>query len=124
MFKRSDAVSQAIETVQKYFDSHKSHDPAAMRAMMTDDYTFDGPMMQAGSADEMMEKMQAFGCEMTNTIHSMVADGNTVAVQFTCDFKAPFSATLEMAEWLTVEGGKVKSSKLFYDTAKMPAMPS
>ena len=111
------------EIVKGYFRAHASGDRAELRRWMTDDYTFKGPMMEASSADELLEKMAAFGCGgITNEIHEVVVDGDRAAVRFTCTFSEPAPLSLEMSEWLTVRGGKVASSRLYFDASKMPSM--
>ena len=76
--------------------------------------------METHSADELLRRMADFGCRMTNTIHHMAAEGDRVAVRFTCHFTEPVSASVEMSEWFVVRDGRVRSAELFYDTAQMP----
>ena len=113
-------MTTALDIAKAYYQAHDAKDPAAMRAMMTDDFRFKGPAMEANSPDELLQGMAEFGCSFTNTIHHMAAAGDRVAVRFTCRFTQPASATLEMSEWLHVRDGKVCSAELFYDPAQMP----
>lgn len=108
------------EIVSSYYAAFDRHDFAAARELMHDSFQFSGPMMQAGSPEELFAQMQAFECEFQNRIIQLVESGNTVAVLFDCAFTQPFTATIRMSEWFTVEGGKIASSTLIYDTRQMP----
>lgn len=113
-------MEKSSDIVKKYYKASAKHDFQAMRALIRDDYQFDGPLMQAKNADEFFAKMSAFDCAFDHNILKIVDNGDDVAVLFDCTFKKPFSATIRMSEWLAVEGGKIKSSKLLYDTSKFP----
>lgn len=106
--------------IEKYYGAFAKHDLGEARSYLADDFTFRGPIMLASSADDMMEKMAGFGCEYESTVHDMLCEGDRVVVNFTCAFKTPVEATLDMCEWLTVREGKIVRSELFYDASKMP----
>lgn len=109
------------EIVSAYYAAFDRHDFAAARQLMHDGFQFSGPMMQAGSPEELFAQMQAFQCEFQNRILQMAESGNTVAVLSECTFTKPFEATIRMSEWFSVEGGKIAASTLVYDTRQMPA---
>ena len=108
------------EIVTSYYAAFDRHDFAAARQLMDDGFRFSGPMMGANSPEELFAQMQAFECEFQNRILQLVESGSTVAVLSECTFTQPFSATIRMSEWFTVEGGKLTSSTLIYDTRQMP----
>ena len=60
------------------------------------------------------------GCEFKTRILHIAEAGNTVGVLMDCVMTKPAQMTLRMSEWLTVENGKLVSSNLVFDTAKMP----
>lgn len=109
-----------IEIVRAYHAAFATHDFDKARALMRDDFRFVGPMMEAGSPEEMFAKMKAFDCEFQNRVSHMVECGDTVAVLFDCVFTRPFSATIRMSEWFAVREGKIASATLLYDTRQMP----
>jgi ketosteroid isomerase-like protein len=109
-----------IDVVKSYYAAFDAHDFARARALMRDDFRFVGPMMEANSPEEMFSKMRSFDCEFKNCLLQTAEDGNTVATIFDCVFTRPFSATIRMSEWFTVQDGKIASSNLVYDTRQMP----
>lgn len=113
---------ESKQIVENYYSAFAEHDLGKARTMLADDFTFKGPVMEASSADDMMAKMSAFGCDYESNVHGMIADGDRVAVNFTCTFKAPFQGVFDMCEWFTVRDGKIAKSELFYDATKMPAL--
>jgi ketosteroid isomerase-like protein len=112
-----------IEIARNYYAAFDAHDFAKARALMADDFRFEGPMMSTSSPEELFQAMKAFQCEFTNRLKHMVESGNTVATLFDSEFSKPFQATIRMSEWLTIDNGKIKSAVLVYDTKKMP-MPT
>ena len=110
-----------IDVVKSYYAAIDAHDMAKARALMRDDFRFDGPMMQASSPEEMFSQMKAMGFEYKSHVLHMAENGSTVAALFDCAISSPFKATIRMSEWLTVKDGKIASSNLIYDTKKMPA---
>lgn len=108
--------------IEQYYSAFAKHDLNEARTMLADNFTFRGPIMEASSADDMMEKMSAFGCDYKSEVHDMLCEKDRVVVNFTCTFSAPFEATLDMCEWFTIRDGKIASSELFYDASKMPAL--
>jgi ketosteroid isomerase-like protein len=111
------------DVVKSYYAAFDTHDFARARALMRDDFRFVGPMMEANSPEELFSKMKAFDCDFENHLLQMAENGNTVAALYDCIFTRPFMATIRMSEWFTVEGGKIASANLVYDTRQMP-MPS
>lgn len=114
---------KATDIVKNYYAALDSHDFAKARALMHDRFRFVGPMMEASSPEDLFGKMKGFDCTFTNRMVHMVESGNTVGSLFDCTFSKPFQATIRMSEWFTVEGGKILSSNLVYDTRQMP-MPA
>lgn len=117
-------MSKQLDVVKSYLAAFDRHDLAAARALMHDDYQFEGPLMRASSADQLISQLKEFGCDFKNKVLHMAEVGNVVGVLFECTFTKPATATLRMSEWFTVEGGKLKSSRLIYDTRQMPMAPA
>jgi len=112
-------TQQAQNIIEAYYEAFEKKDLALVRTMLDDAFTFDGPMMQASSADDMMVKMKEFDCEYSSTIHRIMVDGDHVAVNLTCSFGSPMEVSVDMSEWFTVRDGKILSAKLFFDASKM-----
>lgn len=109
-----------IDIAKSYYAAFDAHDLAKVRALMTDDFRFEGPIMTANSPEELFDGMKTFQCEFKNHLKHMAETRNTVATLFDCVFSKPFQATIRMSEWLTIEEGKIRSAVLVYDTSKMP----
>jgi hypothetical protein len=109
-----------VDIVKSYYAAFDAHDFAKARGLMSDDFHFAGPMMEAHSPEELFDKMKGFACDFKNRILHIGENGSTVGVLFDCVFSQPFSATVRMSEWFTVKDGKLASSNLIYDTKQMP----
>lgn len=113
-------MAKPIDIVKSYFEAIEKHDFQKARALMHDRFKFTGPMMEANNPEELFAKMKEMCCEFTMRVLHIAEAGNTVGVLADCVMTKPASLTLRMSEWLTVENGKLVSSNLVYDTAKMP----
>lgn len=117
-------MATSLDIVRNYYAAFDRHDFATARSLMHDRFRFSGPMMEASSPEDLFAQMQAFDCAFQNHIVHIIDGGNTVGVLFDCAFSQPFTATLRMSEWFTIEDGKIASATLLYDTRQMPAMAS
>jgi len=98
-------------------------DVEAVRALLTDDFTFQGPLMTAGSADDfiaqltgMSQSMAGLQVEIHHVIADGDADGDTVAALY--DFVTPMG-NMPFAEWYWVRGDRISAIKLHYDPRPM-----
>jgi hypothetical protein len=117
-------MRKPLDVVKDYLAAFDRHDLVAARSLLHDDYRFEGPLMQAANADQFITQLKAFGCDFTNKILQIAETGSVVGVLFECTFTKPSVATLRMSEWFTVDGGKLRSSRLIYDTRQMPMAPA
>lgn len=91
----------------------------AVRGMLTDDFTFHGPLMTADSADDLIAQIKGMDDAMEDLhaeIHHVIADGDTVAALY--DIVTPVG-NLPFAEWYWVTGDKIRTIKLHYDPRPM-----
>jgi len=104
------------ETVTEYLDAFfgGSPDLDTIRTLLTDDFTFEGPMMTASSADDFIKQLKGMdsNMEMRAEIHYLVDDGDRVAALY--DFLGP-TGKISFAEWYWVKGDKISAIKLHYD---------
>ncbi len=112
---------EAKQVVQAYLAAFFTGGPdiAAMRALLTDDFTFHGPLMTADSAEEFIGEITGMEQPMSDLhaeIHHVIADGDTVAALY--DFVTPMGK-LPFAEWYWVRGDKISAIKLHYDPRPM-----
>ncbi|MCP5098285.1 MAG: nuclear transport factor 2 family protein [Chloroflexi bacterium] len=86
----------------------------AIRDLLADDFTFQGPLMTADSADDYIQKLQAFGedAAMQADIHGMWETETAVVVRY--DFLIP-SGKVPASEWYQVQDGKITNIQLICD---------
>lgn len=107
-----------METVvQAYLDTffNKQIDFKAVQNLLTDNFTFQGPLMSASSSDDFIEKLKGFGEEfvMKAEFHETICQGDTVVARY--EFLLPNGTPVPATEWYKVENGKIKSMILYYD---------
>ncbi|MEZ0226871.1 MAG: nuclear transport factor 2 family protein [Alphaproteobacteria bacterium] len=107
------------ELVKKLFDACNQKDFETARGLLHDDYSLKDPLMELHSADEMIEMMKNCpGGGMAENL-TMIAEDDKVVTLFDGTMQDK-TQKMRMCSVVTVEGGKVKSEEMFYDTAKMP----
>jgi hypothetical protein len=111
-----------IETLKRYYTAMEQHDWETKRSLMCDDLRFRGPIMQADSADELLENVKQFGCDVRFTDIEMIEKGDVVMSFFTFNISKPFEGKFRMAERVQFRGGKVQSTELIYDARAFPEM--
>lgn len=106
----------AKNIVNKYLDAFFSGGPdlAAVRALLAEDFTFQGPLMAASSADDFIKQLEAMGpgMEMHAEILNIIGEGDCVAALY--DFMGP-EGKISFAEWYRVRDDKISAIKLHYD---------
>jgi hypothetical protein len=104
------------EILQQFYTACAIPDPKACRALMCDDFAFNGPMMKASSADEMIAGTQQMGCAMKFSDMTMAETGDTVLAFYTCTMDGPVPISMRCAERVTFKGGRLQSSECIYDS--------
>ncbi len=103
--------------VEQYLDIffNTQLDFKAVRALLTDDFTFQGPLMSADNADDFIMKLRGFGDNivMNAEIHEVIHDGNTAVARY--DFLLPGNIRVPAAEWYTVRNDKIECMYLYRD---------
>jgi hypothetical protein len=110
------------DTLKRFYAAMEQHDWNAKRGMLCDDFRFQGPLMQSQSADEFIENVKQFNCDVTFTEKEMIETGETVMSFFTFNISKPFSGKFRMAEKVQFRQGKLQSSELIYDARPFPEM--
>lgn len=117
----------AASVFREYLERFTSGDVAGAATLLSDDFTFQGPMLQANDKAEFLAGSAqlgpiARGCE----IHRQFVDGEEVCSVYDFKIETPAGAgAIPMAEWSVVKDGRLVSSRLLFDTAAMAAlMPS
>lgn len=114
-------MAEAMDTVAAYYAAFGSKDWAKFRALLSDDFTFQGALMSFDSPDAFVAAMQEMGMEGAPEGSRFIVDGTRVAHVFLWKMTAPAKADIPMCEVFESEGGKIRSSELFYDSKLFPA---
>lgn len=85
------------------------------------DFHMKGPMMELNSMEECVASMDGSPFESTCQNSEMIEQGDSVVHVFDWVVSAPFQATIPTVEVMEFAGEKVKTSRLYYDTAILPA---
>src|SRR2546423_2130542 len=109
--------THAQEVVERYyaaFDAHQ-HD---WQDLVTDDVVFDGPLQHArGKAEFVDLTAQFLSAHRATRLLGRIAVGSTVTSIFELVIDAPNGQqlTCPIAEWATVNGGRIREFRVFYD---------
>jgi hypothetical protein len=119
-------VSSA-EVFARYLDLFTTGDLEGAAALLTDDFEFDGPMLQAKGKDAFLAGASGLGPMVRgNRMIRQLEDGEEVCSLYEFRIETPLgSGSIPMTEWAQVRDGKLASARLIFDTAQMAAlMPS
>jgi ketosteroid isomerase-like protein len=114
-----------VEIIRNYFKQFFSGKArhAAVRGLLTDDFSFGDPLMSARSADDYVAQLKAAGdeLEMYVDVREVVGEGNIVAALV--DFHGP-SGKMTYAQWFTFRNGKISHLQVVYDPRPFLEMKS
>ena len=114
-------MTSNTEIVKKMMKAWENKDGDIVRSLLHDDYQGSCPMMGTIDADQCVEFIKdcPYGGKSIN--HEIIAEGDKVAQSFDWVITSPFQATVPMVEIMEFKNGKVKTSKMYFDTALFPA---
>jgi SnoaL-like domain len=117
------AVSNA-DVFRTYLERFASGDVEGAAELLTDEFAFDGPILQAkGKAEFLAGSAMAASMARGCTMHHQWADGDDVCSVYDFKIETPAGAgAIPMAEWSVIRDGKLVSSRLLFDTAAMAAL--
>lgn len=114
-------MSDLIEIVKQITTAWQNKDEAAIRSLLHEDYHFKGPMMEMHGIEACIKFMHTCQYESSNKNCEAIVEGDKLVHIFDWEVTAPFQATIPMVEILEFVNGKVKNSRMFFDTAQFPA---
>jgi hypothetical protein len=114
-------MTDLVEIAKKLDTAWRTKDEVALQKLLHKDYHFKGPMMEMKGAKEAIELMKNCPFESKTENCEVVVQDNKLVHIFDWNVTAPFQASIPVVEVLEFEGDKVRKSRLFFDTAKMPA---
>jgi ketosteroid isomerase-like protein len=115
-------ANAAAEVVERYQRAFGSGDVATARSLLADDLHFKGPFEEFDNADDYMRSVAKLAQIVTGTdVKRVLADGDDVVTIY--DLHTNTSAgTSNIAEWATVNGGKIAAIRVFFDARPFAAM--
>ncbi len=108
------------QIVEELAQAWVSGDTDVFKKHLHADYHFKGPMMETHSLNEMLDSMKDCPFESSCQNSELVIQEEKVVNIFDWVVTAPFQANIPCVEVMQFDGDKVKSSRLFFDTALMP----
>ncbi len=113
-------MAKTMDTVGAFYEAFGQKDFDRLRTLLTDDFSFKGPLMAFDNPDGFIAGVSKMPFEGVPEGSRFIVDGNRVAHTFIWKMAAPTRVDVPMCEVLEVEGGKVRSSELFYDSKLFP----
>lgn len=99
---------------QAYFDAWKGADWAALRSLLADDATFDGPLASLQGAEKLIEGLQGMSRITTDiVVHKRFVNGPDVLTWF--DLHTSIAPPAPTANWSHVEDGKITAIRVTFD---------
>lgn len=112
------------EIFRTYLERFTQGDIDGAAELLDEDFTFTGPILQAtGKADFLTGSTAAAAMARGCEIHHQWVDGDSVCSVYDFKVETPTGrGSIPMAEWSVIQGGKLVSSRLIFDTADMAAL--
>jgi len=111
--------SDAMTIVNQFYEvSLKQKDAEGIRPFLTDDFRFVGPLDQRTGADGFVELNKGFLPFMMDTrMQQQFVTGDHVCSIYEIDVRTPAgeTLTLEMADWVLVQNGRMVEQHIYYD---------
>jgi limonene-1,2-epoxide hydrolase len=107
------ANTNAKDIVDRFNKALQAKDFAAARRLLADDLRFEGPIDRFSRADDYVTAIsRLYGMVRSVEHQSSIADGGDVAVFSILDTPV---AKSPVAEWYTVQGGKITHLRAYFD---------
>lgn len=112
-------MGTAAEIVRDYITALTSRDFDRARSLMTEDFSFRGPMAEMDGIEVFMaEAAGAYEFARGFRMLRQLEDGDEVSSIYELDVETPAArATMLMSEWNVVRDGRIASSLLVFDTS-------
>ena len=114
----------ASEVFNNYLSAFESNDMDRARALVAEDFSFEGPMLQTDGKEAFFEATQGLPSIIKgHEILKQFEDGDEVCTIYDFEIETPAgTGSVTMSEWCTVENGRLKSARLLFDTAAFNAL--
>ncbi len=114
----------SAQVFREYLDRFTAGDLEGARELLAEDFSFDGPMLQAHGRDEFLAGAAGLGPIVRgNQMLRQWEDGDEVCSVYEFKVETPLGAgSIPMTEWARVRDGRLVSARLIFDTAQMAAL--
>ena len=101
-------------TVRAYLSAVGNKDLCKVEELLAPDITFVGPAMTFSGARDVLAALRRIGAiHVRNDIKRVFVDGDEACVIY--DFVTDTVGVVPTIEWLSFEGARIRSVKLYYD---------
>ena len=111
-------MGHAIDVVDRFYDATNARRVQDLPALVADDVTFIGPLMQATGAREyvaMNEQLLGFHTD-TRMLCQFERDEDVCSI-YELDMSTPAggSISVTIADWIRIADGKIASQRIYFD---------
>jgi|RhiMetdeSRZDD1v2_1073273.scaffolds.fasta_scaffold108514_4 hypothetical protein len=106
----------ALDTVTAYLDALLGKDFGTAARYLAEDFKFEGPIRQYKSAHEFLKGFTAFAETIRPGWRKIAAFGDAHHAVLMYDLFLVSGAALRIADYYTLEDGKVRTETLVFDT--------
>ena len=107
-----------LDVVNRFYQGTSNRRSDELAGLVSDDVTFDGPLMQARGAREYLAmNEQLLGFHRGTTMLRQFEDGDAVCSIYELTMATPAGGelALTMADWIKVADGRIASQRLYFD---------
>jgi ketosteroid isomerase-like protein len=108
-----------METARDYLTAFYADDRPATRALLADDFDFAGPFVAVVGANDFLDSARRLldASEGTDVIRSWEDEGEVCVVHEV----SVGGRRVTMADWLTIEEGRVARERVYFDAQQLAA---
>lgn len=111
-------MGHAKDVVDRFYEVTNSRRAQDLRALVADDVTFDGPLMQStGAKGYVAMNEQLLGFHAGTRMLRQFESGEDVCSIYEMDMSTPAggSISVTIADWIRVTDGKIASQRIYFD---------
>ena len=111
-------MEKSIDVVNRFYEATNSRRIEDLPALVSDDVTFAGPLMNAtGSKEYVAMNEQLLGFHSGTKMLHQFENGDDVCSIYELSVTTPAggSLTLPIADWITVKNGKIAAQRIYFD---------
>jgi ketosteroid isomerase-like protein len=117
-------MGRALDVVNRFYEATDAGRIDDLRALVSDDVTFTGPVMKTTGAGEYVAmNEQLLGFHAGTTILRQLEDGDDVCSIYELGMRTPGgeTVTLTIADWIRVDDGKIAAQRIYFDPREFTA---